>query len=254
MRISVVIPVLNDLRVGKAIDSALSQEHPGDHEVIVVDGGSKDGTLEALGAYEGDGRVRVLTGPDDGIFDAVNKGINCATGDIVAFLGADDRYEFTGVFRSVVETLKNPEVDFCFGDLVYVDNSERVIRRWCCGAYSPLKLHLGWSPPHPSVFIRRAIHITYGVFDTRFRVAADYELWLRLLLVHRLTAAYIPRVLVRMTLGGNSNRSIRNIIRGNTDKLRAWCQVGRPLGLAAPFLNVAWKMYHRFLALKEEAQ
>ena len=241
LKISIVIPVYNDPRISKALDSVVSQRFDGQVELIVMDGGSRDATQDVVRGYVE--RVSVLVSePDRGIFDALNKGIERATGDVIGLLGADDRYEDPNVLRDVAAALAAPDVDACFGDLVYVDDDDNVRRYWRTGRYARWKLHLGWMPPHFTLFARRGVYERAGLFDISLRVAADYEHMLRLFLGERIRTRYIPRVMLRMTLGGNSNRSLRNIATGNMQSFGAWRRFGAAQGLLVPVLKPAQKL------------
>ena len=141
-----------------------------------------------------------------------------------------------------LDVLQDPEIDGCFGDLVYVDDDGKVIRYWRSGEYRRLKLHFGWIVPHFTLFLRKSAYDKYGSLDVGYRYAADYEFFLRLLLVHQANLAYIDSILVRMTLGGQSNRSLRNIFRGNKDVYRAWRNHRCRFGILAPWLKPARKL------------
>ncbi|MBI3743691.1 MAG: glycosyltransferase [Chloroflexi bacterium] len=241
MKISLITPVFNDCRVVRAIQSILRQAAPGGIELIVVDGGSTDGTLQAIEPYAKH-ISRLISERDRGTYDAMNKGIAAATGDIVGILNSDDRYQDEHVFEAVAEAFDAPSIEACFGDLVYVNGEDRVVRYWRSGAQRRYQWHLGWMPPHPTFFVRRSVYERFGKFDLSFPIAADYELMLRLLYKHRLSTAYIPRVLVRMELGGKSNRSVRNVVRANLEVLRAWHRNGLRFGYFAPLSKPARKL------------
>jgi glycosyltransferase len=161
--------------------------------------------------------------PDRGIYDALNKGIARASGDVLGFLHADDLYADRSVLARVAEAFSDPSVDAVFGDLVYVDkaNTESVIRYWQAGEYTPSKLRQGWMPPHPTLYLRRELYERHGGFDTSFRIAADYDFMLRVLKGIGGKVVYLPHVLVRMRVGGASNRSVQNILRKSAEDLRA---------------------------------
>jgi len=245
MRISIITPVYNDPRVADALDSVLSQEMDAELELIVIDGASDDGTLEVLNGYLEDGRIAVLVSePDQGMYDAINKGVPLATGDLVGILNADDRYADTAVLGDVLTVFENPRIQACYGDLVYVDAEDHVVRYWRSGGCRLWKFHLGWAPPHPTFFVRRKVYEQFGPFDMEcFQISADYELMLRLLRKHKIPVAYVNRVLVRMTIGGMSNRSMRNIIKSNVEAYCAWRRNDLPLGYLVPFLKPAQKLF-----------
>lgn len=240
MKISIITPVYNDPRVCRALDSILSQDYEGEPEIIVVDGGSTRSTLDVLERYRR--HIAVLVSePDRGVYDAMNKGIRLATGEVVGILNADDRYNDPLVLRDVATVLADNKVDACYGDLVYVDSKDRVVRYWKSGPYRPIRFYFGWMLPHPTFFVRRNVYEQYGYFDLNNPIAADYELMLRFLLKNKLSVRYIPRVLVRMSLGGKSNRSIGNIIRANIEVWRAWRKNNLRFGYLVPILKPARK-------------
>ena len=241
MKFSIIIPVYNDPRIRKAIASVVAQQHEENVELIVIDGASMDDTLAMVRSF-GDSVSTLVSEPDGGIFDALNKGILRASGDVIAFLGADDRYEDPYVLRDVAAVLRGNPVDACYGNLVYVNAEDAVVRYWRSGPFRRRNLYLGWMPPHFALFARRYVYERAGLFDTRYRVAADYDHQLRLFLEHGISVAYLDRVLVRMTLGGNSNRSIRNVIRGNVESLLAWRRHGLSRGLLVPVLKPMRKL------------
>jgi len=204
------------------VRSVLGQTH-GDIEHIVIDGGSTDGTLEVLEKYR-DRITKIVSGPDKGTFDALNKGIRIATGRVIGTLHSDDFYSHEGVIETVAHVFKEEKVDSCYGDLQYVSkkNPERVIRYWKSSSYRPGKFRYGWMPPHPTFFVRREVYETCGYFDTDFEIAADYELMLRFLEQYRISTFYIPEVLVKMRTGGTSNRNLQNMVRKSYEDYKAW--------------------------------
>ena len=242
MKISIVTPVFNDKRVTRALNSIVAQRHGHDLELIVVDGGSTDGTLDALEAYRSNISV-LISEPDKGIYDGMNKGIRLATGDVIGILNADDHYHDTTVLSDVAEAFRDDDTDAVYGDLVYVDETGRVSRYWKAGAAMPRKWRLGWMPPHPTFFVRRRVYERHGLFDLDFPIAADYELMLRLMVRHRIATTYVNRVLVNMAPGGTSNASLANVVKANLEVARAWRRNGLRGGLAVPFLKPARKIF-----------
>jgi glycosyltransferase involved in cell wall biosynthesis len=197
-----------------------------DLDYIIVDGGSADGTIALIKAESSAPGTRIsrwLSERDDGIYDALNKGVALARGDVVGFLHADDMLADEEALKRVASCFDDPTVLACYSDLVYVDRYQptKVIRHWKAGPFSRERLAFGWMPPHPTLYIRRHWYSTQGGFDTRYKIAADYELSLRLLKKHTGTIVYLPEVLVRMRLGGLSNRSLGNIVRKSAEDYRA---------------------------------
>ena len=221
LTISVITAVYNGAAtIGDMLQSLDAQTWPGVQHVV-IDGGSTDGTADIVRGRPRPGRV-VLSERDRGIYDALNKGLRVCSGDVVGILHADDVYAHAQVLELVAAAFADPQTDAVYGDLEYVSStSGRVVRRWRAGPYSPRRLGRGWMPPHPTLFVRRSVYERLGGFDTRYRIAADYDLILRFLGQGRLQPAYIPEVLVRMRLGGVSNRSLGNILRKSAEDYRA---------------------------------
>ena len=222
MRISLVTATYRCApTIGGCLRSAAAQSHP-DLEHVVVDGASPDGTLAEIERHRARLAV-VVSETDRGLYDALNKGIARCSGDVVGFLHADDVFADEHALARVAAAFADPDVDACYGDLVYVaaEDTDRVIRYWRAGDYAPRRLRLGWMPPHPTFYVRRSLYERLGGFDTGFRIAADYECMLRLLGAATGRVAYVPEVQVRMRVGGMSNRSIGNIWRKSREDYRA---------------------------------
>ena len=221
MKLSIVTVAYNaEATIAAAVASVVGQRQTGfELEYIVVDGASTDGTLKAIEPWRK--RIaRIISEPDEGLYDAMNKGWQAATGDAVAFLNSDDVYADDRVLERVAAAFAQG-VDGVYGDLVYVDG-ERVTRRWVSGTYAPGAFRRGWMPPHPTFFARRWAFERWGGFRTELRSAADYELMLRFIHRHGLVLGYVPHVLVRMQVGGVSNASWRNRLRANREDRSAW--------------------------------
>lgn len=222
MKISIVTVCLNAAAtIRDAVESVAAQCYP-DIEHIVIDGGSTDRTLEVL--KSSNGRIsRLVSEKDESLYDAMNKGAGLCTGEVIGFLNADDVYASDSVISKVAECFNESSISACYGDLEYVARSDtsRIQRRWTSGEFRSGSFAQGWAPPHPAFFVRREHFASSGGFDLRFRVAADNDLMMRLLEVERIKCAYIPEVFVKMRSGGASNRSLRNILRGNLEIWRA---------------------------------
>lgn len=196
-------------------------------EYIVVDGGSTDGTLHLVEQF-GSIVTKLIHGPDKGIYDAMNKGICAATGDVIGFVNADDFYAAENVLSKVSAVFSDSEVDICYGDLCYVKQWDilSIVRYWRSSPFHPGLFEKGWCPPHPTFFVRRQFYERLGGFDLNFRLAADMELMMRLLEVHRVRARYLPELMIKMRMGGVTNRNLKNIVKQNGEILRALRQYG----------------------------
>ena len=222
MRISVVTAVYRAERtIGQAIASVAGQSHS-DIEHVVVDGASPDGTLAAIEQASHDNMV-VVSEPDKGIYDALNKGIIRTTGEVVGLVHADDYLAHEDVLASIAAAFQDPAVEAAYGDLHYVRKSDtsRVIRRWISGPYTSERLRRGWMPPHPTLYLRRKVFDRIGLYDTNFRIAADYDFILRYFSQAKAKPVYIPEVLVKMQVGGESNRSPGQILRKSREDYQA---------------------------------
>lgn len=221
MKISIITACYNSAAtIRDTIGSVLAQEYA-DIEYIIIDGASTDNTLQIVNEYSG--RIaKIVSEKDGGIYFALNKGISLATGDVVGLLHADDVYSNATVVSKVMQRMRT--ADAVYGDLQYVDrsNTDKVVRNWKSGMYHAGMFRKGWMPPHPTFFLKKQCYDRFGVFDTSFKTAADYELMLRM--VHKLgvSVAYIPEVLVKMRVGGVSNVTLKNRIRANREDKRAW--------------------------------
>lgn len=204
------------------IRSVIGQSHP-DIEYIVVDGGSTDGTLEIISRYR-DKIQQFVSEKDNGLYDALNKGIRMATGDVVGMLHSDDFYLDNKVIADYAEIFAKQDPDAVYSDLYYVDKDDtnKIIRKWKSGAYSSGSFVNGWMPPHPTFFVKKEIYQRYGSFDPEFRTSADYELMLRLIHRHQIRLAYLSRYTVKMRMGGKSNKSVQNRITANLEDRKAW--------------------------------
>jgi glycosyltransferase involved in cell wall biosynthesis len=197
------------------------QSYP-DREHIVIDGASFDGTQGVLQGHREELAV-LVSEPDEGIYFGLNKGIARANGEVIGLLHADDLYADSTILARVAEAFDDPAVEAVYGDLVYVakEDTTRVIRCWRSGEFRPSRLGWGWMPPHPTLFLRRSLYQRFGLFDTRYRIAADYDLMLRMLTQLSGLVVYLPQVLVRMRVGGASNRSVVQVLRKSWEDYQA---------------------------------
>ncbi|WP_459947580.1 glycosyltransferase family 2 protein [Desulfocastanea catecholica] len=203
------------------LQSVASQTVTPEH--LIIDGCSTDETLMVAGNHSGH-LLQVVSEPDNGIYDAMNKGIQKANGDVVGILNADDFYASPEVLEDVTKAFQDPSVDACYGDLCYVnyDDTAKIVRYWQADGFDNRKFYWGWMPPHPTFFVRKAAYERFGAFNLDLGTAADYELMLRFLVRHHLHAVYIPKVLVKMRTGGVSNAALKNRLRANRMDRKAW--------------------------------
>lgn len=222
MKISVVTVAKNaGATIKDTLLSVAGQTHaPVEH--IVIDGASTDETLAVVRRY-GDHVSMTVSEPDQGLYHAMNKGISLASGDVIGTLNADDVYAHGDVLSRVAEVFADPAVEACYADLVYVRRHDpgRVVRYWKSRPFVPGSFARGWIPAHPTFFVRREVYDRYGGFDLRYRFQSDFDLTMRLLQVYGINSVYIPEILVRMRMGGTTNKSVVNIIKGNMESFRA---------------------------------
>ena len=233
MKISVVTVCLNSERtIEHTIRSFLEQTHP-DKEMVVIDGGSSDRTLDIVRAFKNDS-IRIFSEPDRGIYDAMNKGLTLYSGDAVGFLNSDDRFHDSSALVSIAAGLA--AADLVYGDLLFVTGhtAEQTVDTWKAGPYYRGCFRFGWLPPHPTFYIRRALADAVGPFDPSYGLSADYDYMLRAMEVQTPRVSYLPRVLVDFMLGGKTTESVMRYITGNLLCLRS-----RRRHLHAPPVDIA---------------
>ena len=225
MKVSIITVCLNSSStIDCAMQSVFKQNHE-DIEYIIVDGGSSDGTLAILETHKN--RISsFISEPDNGIYDAMNKGIALATGDIIGILNADDFYADSNVISTVASVFENDNFDCCYGDLEYVDfhDTNKMVRRWTSQVFTQGLFRKGFHPPHPTFFARKKLYDKYGYYDTTLSISADYELMLRFFEKNEVRSEYIPNVLVKMRSGGVSNKNFFQILKANIQCCKAWAK------------------------------
>lgn len=238
--------------IGFAIESACKQVYS-NIEHIIIDGGSIDNTVDIVNRYKSN-VSKFISEKDQGIYDAMNKGIRFAKGEIIGFLNADDVYASETVISEIVAFMQKNCLEAVYGDLVYIDrqDSKKVVRYWKPGEYKIGAFYRGWVPPHPTFFCRKEVFEKFGYFNDSFQIAADFELMLRFIEKHKIHVGYLPRVIVKMRTGGKAN-VLRGIIRGNCEIVKSfrlnglvispWFFLCKPMEKIRQFfkLRVAWQ-------------
>lgn len=221
-KISIITVCLNNAdTIEETIISVVSQDY-NPIEYIIVDGASSDGTLNIINKHMS--RIaKLVPGPDGGIYDAMNKGLSAVTGDIIGFLNADDTYIDNTILKQIADIFRDDSVDACYADLIYVDknNPKKVVRYWKSRPYKSGLFENGWMPAHPTFFMRRRVYERYGGYDLDYRLQSDFELTMRYMAIKSIKSVYVPKIFVRMRMGGESNKSFGNIFRGNLEAYRA---------------------------------
>ena len=223
MKISIITVTLNSATfINHCLESIKKQKYD-NIEHIIIDGGSNDDTLPILKSKKNQFSA-LISEPDNGIYDAMNKGLKIATGDIIGFLNSDDFYATNDVLNSVYKLFKDdPTLDACYSDLVYVNalDTSKIIRYWKSGNFIQGTFSKGWCPPHPTFFVKSSVYKLYGNFDINYKIASDAELMMRFMEVKKIKVKYEPKLWVKFRMGGVSNRSLKNIIIQNGEVLKA---------------------------------
>jgi glycosyltransferase len=211
----------NGQTISDTLQSVAAQKYP--HiEHIIIDGASKDNTLQIVRQFAH--VKKVVTEPDEGLYDAMNKGLALCDGDIIGFLNSDDFYVDPDVIRLVVEQFIKDKADALYADLVYVHPviTTKIVRKWRAEHFDLTKFLFGWMPPHPTFFVKKEIYDRLGGFNTSLKSSADYELMLRFLYKHKIKVSYLPQVIIKMRTGGMSNATLINRIKANKEDRAAW--------------------------------
>ena len=222
IKFSIITVVKNGANyIRQCLESVAAQTITAEH--LLIDGDSDDGTIQIAASLQLSNLV-TISEPDQGLYDAMNKGIRLSRGSIIGILNADDVYHDNSVLERVASAFEDGDIQACYGDLIYVaeDDLNDVRRYWKAGSFSRNKFYRGWMPPHPTFFARRSVYDRHGLFNTTLGSAADYELILRLLFKGAITPEYIPHILVKMRVGGVSNRSLSNRLRAHAMDHKAW--------------------------------
>jgi glycosyltransferase involved in cell wall biosynthesis len=205
--------------IERCIQSVISQNYK-NVEYIIIDGASADNTIQIINRYQNHIH-HFVSEPDEGIYDAINKGINFATGDVVGMLNADDVFTDDSVLGNVAAVFKDGRVPILYGDLDYVDGAGKIFRKWRSGRYSHGKYNWGWMPPHPTFYCRRELFNEIGFYSLGYGTAGDYELLSRFMHKHRFNAFYLKKVMINMKIGGASNKNLSSRVKGLINDFRA---------------------------------
>lgn len=215
MKVTIITATLNNSStITETINSALSQDFF-DIEHIFIDGSSSDGTLEIIEGYQSKNKsIRLFSEKDNGVYNALNKGLNLATGDIIGFLHSDDVFGSKTIISEINSIFESNDVDGVYGDLQYVKNTNisKIIRNWKSRKFYPEMIKNAWMPPHPTLFLKKSVYEKHGNFNPTYKISADYEFILRIFKDQFLKFEYLPKVVTKMRLGGISNRSLKNIL------------------------------------------
>ena len=216
-------------------------------EHVIVDGASTDGTLDIIRKYESL-VSKWVSEPDQGIYDAMNKGLALAGGDVVGFLNADDVYAQPDILEILTRNFSGGDLDACYGDVVFVrDDLETIVRYYRSSGFAPKKLAYGWMPAHPALYLKKALFDKYGNFRTDYQIAADYELVVRLFGAKRIRYRYVPEVFVKMRIGGVSTRNWKSSLVLNKEIVRGCRENGVRTSLFRVFLKFPLKMMELFM-------
>ncbi|MEA5137723.1 glycosyltransferase family 2 protein [Arcicella rigui] len=222
MKVSIITVSFNSAKtIRQTIESVLAQDYS-DIEYIVIDGNSKDETVEILKTFQN--KIKFISEPDKGIYDAMNKGVKIATGEIIGTIGSDDFYPNSQVISNVVKTFLQFNTEAVYGDIQFINPEDihTIVRFWKAGEYQYANWLKGWMPPHPCFYVKKEAFEKYGYFKTDFTCSGDYELMLRMLYKNHLSVQYLPITLMTMRNGGTSTASLKHRYRANMEDRKAW--------------------------------
>lgn len=250
MKVSIITVCYNsEQHIKSCIDSVLGQNYP-NIEYIIVDGKSKDKTVEIIQSYQ-DKITKWVSEPDKGIYDAMNKGIKMATGDIVGILNSDDIYLDSDVIANVAKAFAdNQDCGVVYGDIIYfrTENPDKIVRYWKTKTYYPNFFPDGEVPPHPAVFVRKSVYDQNGLYFPEFKISSDYEWMLRTIYANKVKPYYIGKTLVNMRMEGESTKSWKNTLIANKEIHKAWGMNGLSYPFKLYFLRPFKKIKQLFVS------
>jgi glycosyltransferase involved in cell wall biosynthesis len=223
LKISIITICKNsECSIEKTIQSVISQDYP-NIEYIIIDGMSNDNTMKIVNQFK-DRISLIISEPDNGLYDALNKGIKFSKGDVIGFINSDDYFANNQVISKIVKTFQERNTDSVYSDIQYFSSTQpsKIIRNWRSKPFSNKMFFDGEFPPHPSLYIKKEIYLKYGYFNEEFKLAGDFELMLRFLVKHKVSTHYIPEVSVKMSNGGVSNRNIKNMIKSLKESFKSF--------------------------------
>lgn len=245
MKISIVTVTYNSSSTLRdTIESVLAQTYQ-DIEYIIVDGLSKDNTMEIVREYEPrfNGRMRYVSEKDSGLYDAMNKGFKMATGDVIGLINSDDLLAEPTAIKKVMDYFNiYKDADAVYADLYYVarNDTSKIIRYWKSGKQRPFRY--GWHPAHPTFYVKKEIYQRYDIFNLKYKLAADFELMLRLIEKYKIKIVYLPEPLVRMRLGGATSKNWENIRKQNVECMQAFKENDLPVSILYPIFRLLPKL------------
>jgi glycosyltransferase involved in cell wall biosynthesis len=219
-KISIITVCYNSAKtIESCIKSVINQTY-NNIEYIIIDGNSTDSTTQIINNYRNK-ISKIIIEDDNGIYDAMNKGIKISSGSVIGILNSDDFYPNNLIIETIMKQISNDKLDGCYGDLCYVDeyNTDKIIRKWKSSEYVNGLFSKGWVPPHPTVFLKKYIYDTHGYFDLKYTIASDFDMLVKLFYIKKIRMKYFPNVTVYMRNGGKSNSSFSNIIKQNKEIL-----------------------------------
>ena len=224
MQLTLITATFNsESNITTCLDSIVNQDYD-NLEHLIIDGKSSDNTLGIVKSYqEKYPCIKYISEKDQGIYDALNKGIKLAKGDVIGFIHSDDFLFADNIISNIISLMTTKKLDGVYGDLQYVDKHDttKVLRNWKSSEFNRKSLKKGWMPPHPTLFLKKEVYDKHGLFDLTYKISADYDYILRIFSDSQLKFGYMPKVITRMKIGGTSNRSLRNIITKSREDYKA---------------------------------
>ena len=234
--------------IERNIQSVIGQSYK-NYEHIIIDGNSSDKTMEIVNKYK-DKIAKIVSEDDAGLYEAMNKGVALAKGDIVGILNSDDFYANDQVISNIIEIFtKDPSLEACYADLIYVDRykTSKIIRYFKSSKFEQGLFSKGWSPPHPTFFVRRSVYEKFGLFNLNYRIASDIDLMIRFFEIHKIKTKYVPEIWVKMRMGGTTNKSLKNIYKQNQEILKSFKQQGLHVNTLGFLINKILNRLSQFL-------